>query len=275
MNYKDFLQIVKTMSPNGKFSFGKNWCDYVDKLTDDIVKIHKDNLFTYYTDYDFKDKSILDIGCGSGLSSLSFNILGCKSLLSIDVDPNSIIAAYKLKNNFKKLVLTECDWEIKEQSILDDNFVNNSRKFDLVYSWGVLHHTGDMWTAIDNASKLVNDGGILHLALYVSGNRYNDDLMLKYLYNMTDENGKIKLIYDWLYYYHISKNIDIFQINNRGMNKYNDCIDWLGGLPYEVCNPSVLDYFLEKKGFVKIFYKPALGQGGNFICLYKKIKSNN
>lgn len=270
MNYEDFLKLVSTMSPDGKFSFGVNWTDYVKfRVTEDIINLHFTNLKNCYRDYDFTDKSVLDIGCGSGLSSLSFNMLGCKKLTSIDVDMHSIEAAHILKNKFATLVNSSCIWNIENQSILNTDYVKTSERYDLVYSWGVLHHTGDMWTAIKNASSLVKPGGILHLALYISGTKYSEDLLLKHVYNLYDDNNKKMLIYNWLYTHYISNGVDIFQTNHRGMNKYNDCIDWLGGLPYEVCDPDILDCYLEKNKFDRQFYKHA-GQGGNFIAIYKK-----
>jgi len=272
MTYEEFIKCVDTMSENSQFSFGLNWIDYVkSRLTDDIVHTHVTNLSDYYKDYDFTDKSVLDIGCGSGLSSLSFNLLGCKNVDSIDVDPNSVKACNLTKEKFFHKLSSNHNWNVKQQSILDDAYVKTSKKYDIVYSWGVLHHTGDMWRAIKNAASLVNDTGILHLALYVSGNRYMDDLRLKICYNANDDNMKKRMIYDWLNYHYISRGVDIYSINGRGMNKYNDCMEWLGGYPYEVCDPDIIDCYLKEQRFEKLFYKGA-GQGGNFICLYKKNK---
>lgn len=272
MNFEDFVKQIDTMSENDQFSFGLNWIDYVkSKLTDDIIHTHMSNLSSYYKDYDFTDKSVLDIGCGSGLSSLSFNLLGCKQVDSIDVDTNSVEACNLTKEKFFHKLFSNHNWNIKHQSILNDVYVKTSKKYDIVYSWGVLHHTGDMWKAIKNATSMVNDNGILHLALYISGDRYMDDLKLKVCYNANKDDIKKRMIYDWLNYHYISRGIDINSINSRGMNKYNDCIDWLGGYPYEVCDPDILDCYLKEHHFEKLFYKGA-NQGGNFICLYKKSK---
>ena len=159
-------------------------------------------------------------------------------------------------------------WVIENKSILDEEFVKSSPKYDIVYSWGVLHHTGNMWKAIKNATSLVKENGIIHLALYVNGERYTDDLKMKMFYNLSEDDIKKKMIFDWLNYYYISRGVDILSTNDRGMNKYNDCIDWLGGIPYEVCDPDILDSYLNQSGFTKMFYKGGK-QGSNFICLYK------
>ena len=49
---------------------------------------------------------------------------------------------------------------------MDDEYMNNLSLFDIVYSWGVLHHTGDVWHAIENAASRVKPGGIFYIALY-------------------------------------------------------------------------------------------------------------
>ncbi len=255
------------MSENGKFSFGLNWIDYVKtKLNDTIVENHTSNISMYYKDYDLSSMSVLDIGCGSGLSSLSFNLLGCKNIHSIDVDKNSVSACELTKEKYSNYVKN--NWTIENKSILDEEFVKSSPKYDIVYSWGVLHHTGNMWKAIKNATSLVKENGIIHLALYVNGERYTEDLKTKMFYNLSEDDIKKKMIFDWLNYYYISRGVDIFSTNDRGMNKYNDCIDWLGGIPYEVCDPDILDSYLNQNSFTKMFYKGGK-QGSNFICLYK------
>lgn len=272
MNFEDFVKQINTMSEKDQFSFGLNWIDYVKtKLTDEIISTHVSNLSNYYKNYDLSDKSVLDIGCGSGLSSLSFNLLGCKQVDSIDVDPNSIEACNLTKEKFLHTLDSNHNWNIKHQSILDDVYVATSKKYDIVYSWGVLHHTGNMWKAIKNATSLVKDDGLLHLALYISGDRYMDDLKLKICYNANKDDIKKRMIFDWLNFHYMSRGVDIYSTNNRGMNKYHDCIDWLGGFPYEVCDPDILDCYLKNNNFEKVSYKGA-NQGGNFICLYKKNK---
>lgn len=273
MNHEEFIKYVDTMSENGKFSFGLNWTDYVKtKLNDTIVENHTSNLSMYYKDYNLSSMSVLDIGCGSGLSSLSFNLLGCKNIHSIDVDKNSVSACELTKEKYSNYVKN--NWTIENKSILDEEFVKSSQKYDIVYSWGVLHHTGNMWRAIKNATSLVKENGIIHLALYVSGERYTDDLKMKMFYNLSEDDVKKRMIFDWLNYYYISRGVDILSTNDRGMNKYNDCIDWLGGIPYEVCDPDILDSYLNQNSFTKMFYKGGK-QGSNFICLYKnKTKLN-
>src|SRR6185295_2573935 len=57
-------------------------------------------------------------------------------------------------------------WHISCGSVLDPDFMQSLGTFDVVYSWGVLHHTGSMWTAVDRAARAVAIGGSLFIALY-------------------------------------------------------------------------------------------------------------
>ena len=45
------------------------------------------------------------------------------------------------------------------------------QNFDIVYCWGVLHHTGNMWKAIDNSTEFVSDTGLYYISIYVK-NRF-------------------------------------------------------------------------------------------------------
>ena len=103
----------------------------------------------------------MDVGSGSGLFSLAANRMGAK-VKSIDFDPESVNCTQFLKDKYS----IKGDWSIYEGSILDKNFIKTLGKFDYVYSWGVLHHTGDMQLALDNISKLVNKNGKLLISIY-------------------------------------------------------------------------------------------------------------
>ena len=52
-----------------------------------------------------------------------------------------------------------------ERSIFDPQ-IESMGSFDFVYSWGVLHHTGDMYRALRGAAGRVAPGGRFLFALY-------------------------------------------------------------------------------------------------------------
>ena len=60
-------------------------------------------------------------------------------------------------------------WIVIQGSVLDNAFLKTLGEFDYVYSWGVLHHTGDMWRALDNVNNLVKLNGFL-LLLFITIN---------------------------------------------------------------------------------------------------------
>ena len=142
------------------FSFGKNWLDYIKDFNwERYIEIKQSMSDLFGTS--LQGKSFIDIGCGSGVFSLAAAELDAGYVLSVDIDPNSVLATNKIKELYERV-----NWKVVQGSILDENFLKEIDKFDIVYSWGVLHHTGNMWKAIDNASELVKKGGILAIAIY-------------------------------------------------------------------------------------------------------------
>jgi ubiquinone/menaquinone biosynthesis C-methylase UbiE len=250
---------------DGDFSFGFNWLDFVKtRMSEDIISMHMNNLNELYDQIGIplQGKSLFDIGCGSGLSSLSFARLGCTKITSMDIDPFSVQATQYTKNNFWKG--PNIDWTVHHRSILDENFLVPDNSFDVVYSWGVLHHTGDMWNAIRNSVRAVKPGGLFHVALYRSGTKFPKSLEEKYRFKLADKETKIQMLYD-------RAGQKIFNVKKgRGMNKFHDALDWLGGLPYDVADPEVLFGWLrDKYGFEVLYFQDRNG-GGNFTGILQK-----
>lgn len=267
--FKEFLSNMSEegvqMRDDGEFSFGFNWLDFVKKrMNETIIGFHVDNLKNLYSsiNVDLQNKSVFDIGCGSGLSSLSFARLGCNKIYSMDIDQYSVEATQYTKNNFCQQ--GNLDWNVFKGSVLDDfDIPPNSQ--DIVYSWGVLHHTGDTWNALRNAVSRVKPGGLFHVALYRSGTKFPKSLNEKYAFKFADKETKIQMLYD-----RAGQKIHNVK-KGRGMNKFHDALDWLGGLPYDVVDPEVLFSWLkDKHGFDKVLHFTDSNGGGNFTAILQK-----
>ena len=107
-------------------------------------------------------RSFLDIGSGSGLSSLAARRLGAR-VHSFDFDPQSVACTKELRRRYFP---SDTDWIVERDSVLDTARMRALGTFDIVYSWGVLHHTGRMWDALENAAIPVAPGGKLFVAIY-------------------------------------------------------------------------------------------------------------
>ena len=192
------------------------------------------------------DRTFLDIGCGSGIFSLSAIDLGAKKVVSIDLDPKSVEACRQVK---KKCAVDH--WGIKKASILDKEFMEKTEKFDIVYSWGVLHHTGNMWQAIDNAASLVKDKGLLGIAIYNQTCTSNFWLKFKCLYNRSNRFLKGVLVRFILLPRILIRMLKLKHPlkEERGMSIYCDAIDWAGGLPYEFAPFDRVCSYVVEKGF--------------------------
>lgn len=218
------------------FSFGKNWNNYLKTLTKTRIKIAENSLKNYLGDV--KDKTFLDIGCGSGLFSYSMYKLGAKKIISFDIDSFSVQCTKYLK----KQVRNPKNWNIYHGSILDKEFISQFDEFDIVYSWGVLHHSGRMWEAIRNAISLVDDKGLFYIAIYNKTKLSKFWLIIKKIYNISPKWSKILMdftlfsLYKFIYPLILLKNplklLKEYQ-KNRGMDPIIDIKDWLGGYPYE------------------------------------------
>lgn len=259
------------MGNDVRFDFGVNWKDYSMNSLDDVrfseaIK----SLRGLIGEESLKNKSFLDIGSGSGIFSLAAKKLGASKVVGFDLSPNSVNAAYLNKKKFAK----NEDISFYEQSILSESY-EKFGKFDVVYSWGVLHHTGKMWEAIDNSIKLVKDKGLFVLAIY---NKHWSSLawrLIKYVYNVSPKFVQKMMIQVFYYVIALAKFIvtgkNPFKKKRRGMNFYYDVIDWVGGYPYEFASKDEIKNYIEKRGFRLIkFNKAEVPTGCNEFVFEKR-----
>lgn len=254
----------KTYKNKNHFSFGQNWKDFLENLNNERIDQAKKSL----TDFlggpsKIKGKTFIDIGCGSGLFSLAAYLLGAKKVVSVDIDDSSIWCVKFLKKKYAQ----NDNWSVIKGSALDKKFINSLGKFDIVYSWGVLHHTGNMYQAIDNVSSLLKPDGLFYLAIYNDfrikwqGGTSRFWLGIKKTYNSSTPFTKkiflgIFILYQFTALFLVAR-VNPFNYisnykNNRGMSWKHDLIDWLGGYPYEFALPDeIINFFGDKKFLCK------------------------
>ncbi|HOD39100.1 MAG TPA: class I SAM-dependent methyltransferase, partial [Candidatus Wallbacteria bacterium] len=155
-------EIEKELSSGNRFKFGKNWSFFLKSLNDERIKSAENSLLSMLEISSLKGLSFLDAGSGSGLFSLAARKQGA-SVTSFDYDPQSVECTRELKRLYFD---GDGDWKIEQGSVLDRDYLGGLGAFNIVYSWGVLHHTGDMWSALANMAPLVKPGGKLYIAIY-------------------------------------------------------------------------------------------------------------
>jgi|TARA_B110000967_G_scaffold118945_1_gene121676 2-polyprenyl-6-hydroxyphenyl methylase/3-demethylubiquinone-9 3-methyltransferase len=278
MNEKEFNKEVKI---GERFEFGKNWKSFLNSLTDEQIEVAKESLTDMMSIDDLTGKSFLDIGCGSGLFSLSAKMLNAK-VHSFDFDPMSVKCARFLNEKFTD---NDNNWKIEQGSVLNTEYVKSLSKFDIVYSWGVLHHTGNMELALDNAGIPVKDNGLLFIAIYNDqGEKSRFWLKIKKIYNSSFIGKLAVKTFYYPYYTILGLMIDLFRRKNpfkryreyrklRGMSITHDWKDWLGGLPFEVATPDyIIDFYLNR-GFYLMKIKSTNRLGCNQF-VFKKTEHN-
>jgi len=256
-----------------RFEFGANWSRFLSVLTEERIRLAESSLRVSLGGARLDGLRFLDIGCGSGLFSLAARRLG-SSVTSFDYDPAAVACAEHLKRlHFPD----DRSWRIGRGSVLDASFLPALGQFDVVYAWGVLHHTGDMWAALANACDVVDQRGRLFIALYNDQgaksrwwrrikrtyNRLPRPLKPIYMagFGAAFELGALGVALGRMepgrYLARLTNYQDV-----RGMSRWHDIVDWIGGYPFEVATPDSVFEFCRNRGFTLVHLKTCGGKLG-------------
>ncbi len=244
-----------------RFEFGRNWARFLVLLEDSRIVRAEESLREMLEIDSLEGKTFLDIGSGSGLFSLAARRLGAR-VHSFDFDPHSVACTTELRRRYFP---SDEQWQIDEASVLDSNYLHSLGSFDIVYSWGVLHHTGKMWQALENAQQRVGANGKLFIALYNdTGSQSSRWKWIKKTYNglpgllktpfaiLVTAPAELKAFLRYLVTLRPGEYVRSWTKydERRGMSRWRDVIDWVGGYPYEVSTPDEIFEFFKSKGFV-------------------------
>jgi 2-polyprenyl-6-hydroxyphenyl methylase/3-demethylubiquinone-9 3-methyltransferase len=253
---------AKLLDQSSHFAFGKNWASYAQLVTEARVQAAVDSL-RKLAGGDLQGKSFLDIGCGSGLHALAASRLGAREVAAIDIDGDSVATALQL-------LQTNAPgqrWSVRQASVFDLE-KNPAGVVDVVYSWGVLHHTGAMYRALRASAALVAPGGQFIFALY----RWTPLCWLwkieKRHYTAASPTAQARARSAYVALFRtafalrrrgsFSSYLADYR-QRRGMDFHHDVHDWLGGWPYESISPAQTERFMTSLGFQRVRVFTAAG----------------
>ena len=249
------------MTKEARFAFGKNWQSFLAELDEDRIAQAVRSLQQLLGLQTLDGKRFMDLGCGSGLFSLAAQRLGAE-VISIDYDKFSVACSEEVRDRFGS---KSGKWDIHEGSVLDPVLMQSLGYADIVYSWGVLHHTGAMNEAISMAAERIGPNGVFCLAIYNDqGGASRRWLRIKRIYNA---------IPSWLRFFWVLAVAAVYECKfalarlakfrnplpfrdwqakrkDRGMSAWHDWVDWVGGLPFEVAKPEQIVDLLRQRGWV-------------------------
>jgi 2-polyprenyl-3-methyl-5-hydroxy-6-metoxy-1,4-benzoquinol methylase len=263
-----------------RFRFGANWAWFLKHLNDSRIAEAENNLKEFLGEECLTGKTFLDVGSGSGLSSLVARRLGA-IVTSFDFDTESVSCTMQLRKLYRA---EDPSWTIEQGSVLDTAYLSRLGQFDVVYSWGVLHHTGAMWQAMENVKSLVKPGGVLFIAIYNDcgelsqvwhrrKRRYNSlprflrPFYIAYVWTPVELRTLLRSIYSREFKDYIRELTGAS--SSRGMSRIHDIVDWVGGYPYEYATMKAIIGFYERDGFAPVTLRENRSIGCHQIVLRK------
>jgi SAM-dependent methyltransferase len=240
------------------FAFGKNWLRFLRVVNESRIEQARQSFLSFVGPAEeLAGRSFLDIGCGSGLSSLIAR-RSSMSVVAFDYDIDAVACSMEMRRRFDA---TTDEWRVENGDVLDDTYMGTLGKFDFVYAWGSLHHTGDLWHALRNAASCVREAGQLYVAIYNDqGGASRRWRVVKQIYQTLPKWVRPPLVAAFV---PIQWGKTILRDTlrgrplatwfnygaERGMSPWHDMVDWVGGYPFEVAKPEEVFDFARQRGF--------------------------
>lgn len=261
-----------------RFPFGENWARFLQGLTEERIIEAERSLIEALGDTTLVGRRFLDVGSGSGLFSLAARRLGA-DVHSFDYDHNSVACTTELRRRYRD---DDSHWQVEQGSVLDQGYLQTLGTFDVVYAWGVLHHTGAMWQAMTNAASLVAPDGRLFIAIYNDqGRKSRIWSKVKLLYNRLP--GPLQPIVAGAFlcrFWGPTVVRDLVHgnprsswrgyVRSRGMSPWTDVVDWVGGYPFEVAKPDAVFHFFAEREFTLEWLRTCQGGLGNNQFVFRR-----